>query len=99
MQGYDQEDAFYSIFKVSQTGIKFIIIMIIILIVLGLVAAFTTFRKNLTGPKIMALGIVFIGLSVVFASVISFTYLVQSLHLIILLVGMTLVFIGVCWKN
>lgn len=94
-----EEEYFFSMFMLSQTGVKFILVLTLVMIVLGLIAAFTKFRENLTGLRIMGLGIIFIGLAVVFSKVITFNYLISALDLYVLLIGIALSFVGACWKK
>ncbi|WP_172250986.1 hypothetical protein [Saccharibacillus deserti] len=95
----DSTDAFYSIFHLTLPGLKVIAVLLIAIMLSGLTATFTKFRHNLTGPKILSLGITFIALAFLFATTFNFNHAMPSLQFIVLLAGITLCFIGVCWKK
>lgn len=88
-----------NIFQVSLHGFYIIEVIIYIMIFLGTVLSFLKFKQNISGKKIMLMGLCLIILGFGFMSVPDFEYSLQLLDYLILLLGILLIFIGFCYKD
>ncbi|CAM3980720.1 hypothetical protein [Saccharibacillus endophyticus] len=89
----------YDLFRITETGFDVIVILMLAAIISGLVFGFTRYRKNLTRGRIMAMGITFIGLSVVLKYDATFSFRVSALDFYLILLGLALLSVGFCWTN
>ncbi|QHW33847.1 hypothetical protein GZH47_25655 [Paenibacillus rhizovicinus] len=93
------EPTYYKLFKLTENGFLFISALIGIVIVLGLIAAFTVFRHRLTGKKLMFLGGQFIVLGVISNKIIDFSIRFPSAAFICILLGIIITFIGLFYED
>lgn len=95
----DYRNPLYDLFRISETGFDTMVILMLAAIVSGLIFGFTRYRKNLTGGRIMAMGITFIALSVVLKYDATFNFRVSALNFYLILLGLALLSFGFCWPN
>lgn len=89
----------YDLFRITETGFDAIVVLMLAAIISGLVFGFTRYRKNLTGGRIMAMGITFIALSVVLKYDATFNFRISALNFYLILLGLALLSVGFCWTN
>lgn len=98
--GQEDRDPFYSLFHITQEpGFKIIAILMLSIILIGLIAAFTVYRKNLNSGRIMSLGAILIAFSIAISHNSGFGFLMPALDLYLLLIGLAVLFVGVCWRK
>jgi len=98
--GQEDRDPFYSLFHITQEpGFKIIVILMLSIILIGLIAAFNVYRKNLNSGRIMSLGAILIAFSIAISHNSGFSFLMPALDLYLLLIGLAVFFVGVCWRN
>ncbi|OWA37428.1 hypothetical protein B9G55_05060 [Saccharibacillus sp. O16] len=95
----EEHDPVYSLFHITEDGLKVIVVLIFLVIILGLIAAFTWYRKNLTGGRIMAAGMTLIAFSVVVEYEPTINFRMPALSFYLVLLGLIVLFVGLCWRN
>jgi hypothetical protein len=97
MQG---TSSFYDMFKLSETGLKIISILLFISIIVGIIIIVANFfRRDLSGKKIMFFGGELILLGFIFNTVIDFRVRFPSLSFIIILLGTIISVAGLYKKD
>jgi hypothetical protein len=88
-----------SLFYLSESGFRFISILLMVTIILGITVAVLFYRRNLTGKKIMLIGGELILLGLIFNIVVDFKIRFPSLSFITILLGTIISFIGLCRRD
>lgn len=84
---------------ISLHGFYIIEFIMYIIIFSGTALSFLKFRQNISGKKIMLLGLCLIILGFGFMSVTAFQFSFRLLDFLILLLGIILIFLGFCFKD
>ncbi|QHT62396.1 hypothetical protein GXP70_22035 [Paenibacillus lycopersici] len=94
------ERPFYEkMFTLTENGFLFLSAMTGLVIVIGLIAAFTVFRYRLTGKKLMFLGGQLIVLGAIFNLIVDFKFRFPSAAFICILLGIAVTFLGLFRKD
>ena len=86
-------------FKISHRGFYVIAGLIYLMVFGGTIVSFLRYRYNLSGKKIMGLGIGLIVLAIGFFVIPDFKVIFPLLNFLTLLLGVALLFVGFCYKD